>query len=99
MIATMMVPFQCYMIPLYLLMVKIRAVDSYVGLQLHYLVQGLGHVFMRQNFETLPDDYIEAARIEGGLRSFVYSGKSHYRALDRLLEAWLFSFLRLPGVI
>ncbi len=65
MIATMMVPFQCYMIPLYLLMVKIRAVDSYVGLQLPYLVQGLGTFFMRQNFETLPDDYIEAARIEG----------------------------------
>lgn len=65
MIATMMVPFQCYMIPLYLMMVKLKAVDSYLGLQLPYLVQGLGTFFMRQNFETLPNDYIEAARIEG----------------------------------
>jgi multiple sugar transport system permease protein len=65
MISTMMVPFQCYMIPLYLMMVKIRAVDTYMGLQLPYLVQGMGTFYMRQNFETLPDEYIEAARLEG----------------------------------
>jgi len=64
-ISTMMIPFQCYMIPLYLMMVKIHAVDSYIGLQLPYLVQAVGTFFMRQNFETLPNDYLEAARLEG----------------------------------
>jgi multiple sugar transport system permease protein len=65
MISTMMVPFQSYMIPLFLMMVKIHAVDTYLGLQLPYLVQALGTFFMRQNFEAFPEVYLEAARIEG----------------------------------
>jgi len=65
MISTMMVPFQSYMIPLFLMMVKLRAVDRYLGLQLPYLVQAMGTFFMRQNFESFPDVYLEAARIEG----------------------------------
>ncbi len=65
MISTMMIPFQSYMIPLFLMMVKIHAVDRYIGLQLPYLVQTMGTFFMRQNFEAFPDVYLEAARIEG----------------------------------
>lgn len=65
MISTMMVPFQSYMIPLFLLMVKLHAVDRYWGLQLPYLVQAMGTFFMRQNFESFPVVYLEAARIEG----------------------------------
>jgi multiple sugar transport system permease protein len=65
MISTMMVPFQSYMIPLFLMMVKLHAVDRYLGLQLPYLVQAMGTFFMRQNFEAFPDVYLEAARIEG----------------------------------
>jgi len=65
MISTMMVPFQSYMIPLFLMMVKLRVVDRYLGLQLPYLVQAMGTFFMRQNFEAFPDVYLEAARIEG----------------------------------
>lgn len=65
MISTMMIPFQSYMIPLYLMMAKLHVVDTYVGLQLPYLVQSLGTFFMRQNFESLPDEYLEAGRMEG----------------------------------
>jgi multiple sugar transport system permease protein len=65
MISTMMVPFQSYMIPLFIMMVKLHAVDRYLGLQLPYLVQAMGTFFMRQNFEAFPDVYLEAARIEG----------------------------------
>jgi multiple sugar transport system permease protein len=65
MIFTMMVPFQSYMIPLFLMMVKFRLVDRFLGLQLPYLVQAMGTFFMRQNFESFPDIYLEAARIEG----------------------------------
>jgi ABC-type glycerol-3-phosphate transport system permease component len=60
MISTMMVPFQSYMIPLFLMMVKLHVVDRYLGLQLPYLVQAMGTFFMRQNFEAFPDVYLEA---------------------------------------
>ena len=64
-ISTMMIPFQCYMVPLYMMMVKLHAVDTYIGLQLPYLIQAIGTFFMRQNFESMPDEYLEAARMEG----------------------------------
>ena len=65
MITTMMIPFQSYMVPLYMLMLRLGAVDTYWGLQLPYLVQAMGTFFMRQNFESFPDDYLEAGRMEG----------------------------------
>jgi ABC-type glycerol-3-phosphate transport system permease component len=46
-------------------MVRIHAVDTYLGLQLPYIVQALGTFFMRQNCESFPDVYLEAGRIEG----------------------------------
>ena len=65
MMTTMMIPFQSYMIPLYLIMVEIGAVNTYLGLQLPYLVQAMGTFFMRQNFSNFPNDYLEAGRMEG----------------------------------
>jgi multiple sugar transport system permease protein len=64
-ISTMMIPFESYMIPLFLLMVRLKVVDTFVGLQLPYLVQAMGTFFMRQNIESFPDVYLEAGRIEG----------------------------------
>ena len=72
-ISTMMVPFQSYMVPLFLMMVKLHVVDSYIGLQLPYLVQSLGTFSMRQNFESLPDEYLEAGRIEGASEFRLFS--------------------------
>ena len=72
MISTMMIPFESYMVPLYLMMVKIRAVDTYFGLQLPYLIQSLGTFFMRQNFESFPDEYLEAGRIEGASETTLF---------------------------
>jgi multiple sugar transport system permease protein len=71
-IATMMIPFQCYMVPLYLLMVRWHLVDSYLGLQLPYLVQAIGTFFMRQNFESFPDEYLDAGRIEGASEAALF---------------------------
>lgn len=65
MMTTMMVPFQTYMIPLYLIMVEIGAVNTYLGLQIPYLVQAMGMFFMRQNISSFPEAYLEAGRIEG----------------------------------
>ncbi len=71
-ISTMMIPFQCYMIPLYMFMVKLHVVNTYWGLQLPYLVQATGTFFMRQNFESLPDEYLEAARLEGASEAALF---------------------------
>jgi len=62
---TIMVPFQCYMIPLYVLAVRSGLVDTYGGLILPIIVSSFGIFFMRQNIQTIPDSLLEAAKIDG----------------------------------
>lgn len=65
-LATAMVPFETYMIPLYLRMVQFRFVNTFIGLVFPYLVMSYGIFFMRQNVQaTIPDDLLDMARIDG----------------------------------
>lgn len=62
---TMMIPFQIILIPLYILMVKLGWVNSYLALIVPWLVSALGIVLFRQFFQSIPQDLIDAARIDG----------------------------------
>jgi len=64
-LVTIMVPFQCYMIPLYVLAVRTSLVDTYAGLIFPIIVSSFGIFFMRQNIQTIPDSLLEAAKIDG----------------------------------
>jgi len=64
-LVTIMVPFQCYMIPLYVLAVRYSLVDTYAGLIFPIIVSSFGIFFMRQNIQTIPDSLLEAAKIDG----------------------------------
>ena len=65
-LATAMVPFETYMIPLYLRMVRFHWVNTFIGLVFPYLVMSYGIFFMRQNVRaTIPDDLLDMARIDG----------------------------------
>jgi multiple sugar transport system permease protein len=73
-LATAMVPFETYMIPLYLRMVKFRWVNTFMGLLCPYLVMSYGIFFMRQNVEaTIPDDLLDMARIDGVSELGIYA--------------------------
>ena len=64
-IFTMTLPFQITLIPQYILMVKFGWVDTYWALIVPYLMNTLGIIMFRQYFKTLPQDIIDAARIDG----------------------------------
>jgi cellobiose transport system permease protein len=65
-IATTMVPMQIGIVPLYILMAKLHLLDSLWSVSLPTLVTAFGVFFMRQYLErALPDDLIEAGRIDG----------------------------------
>ena len=64
-LATAMVPFQCFMVPFYITLVKLHLVNTYLGIVLPMLVMSYGIFFMRQNISSIPDDLIDAARIDG----------------------------------
>ncbi|NUM78543.1 carbohydrate ABC transporter permease, partial [candidate division KSB1 bacterium] len=64
-IFTMILPVQLTLIPLYILMVKFGWVDTYLALIVPYGINALGVLMFRQAFKTIPQDVIDAARIDG----------------------------------
>jgi len=62
---TMMIPLQITLIPLYILMVKFGWVNSYLSLIVPWMVSALAIVMFRQYFQNIPQDIIDAARIDG----------------------------------
>ncbi|GAB4435428.1 MAG: carbohydrate ABC transporter permease [Anaerolineae bacterium] len=64
-LATMMIPFQITLIPLFLIVHNLGWVNSFAGL----IVPGISSVFgiflLRQAFLGIPNDYQDAARIDG----------------------------------
>jgi len=65
-IATAIVPFESYMIPLYLQPNAIGWINTYQGIVLPTLFMSFGIFLMRQHVASaIPTDYLEAARIDG----------------------------------
>ncbi len=64
-LACLMIPPQAVSIPWYLLMYKFGWLDSYAGLVAPFSISVFGIFLMRQFFNTVPDDLISAARLDG----------------------------------
>jgi multiple sugar transport system permease protein len=63
---TLVVPFQLLMIPMYVLIVRYMGLaDSYLGMILPFLVNSTAVFIFRQFFMQLPEDMLDAARIDG----------------------------------
>lgn len=70
-IATMMVPVQVTLVPLYSIMREIGLLNTHLGLALP-IVTGFGVFLMKQFAQGLPDEVIEAARIDGAPDRMVF---------------------------
>ncbi len=68
----LMIPFQIAMIPSYLILVKLRLVDSLWGLVIPSLVDAFGIFFMKQFIESIPSELIDAARVDGASEFAIY---------------------------
>lgn len=64
-LSTLFIPFETRMIPLYHLMADLGLTNTYWALILPFLAGGFGTFLMRQTISTIPDELIEAARIDG----------------------------------
>lgn len=71
-LTTLLVPFEMRMIPLYLLMRDLHLNDTLPALILPFLVGGFGTFLMRQYIATIPDDLIDAARLDGAGEFAIY---------------------------
>ena len=65
-LATAIVPFEGYMIPLYIQLVDIHWINTYQAIILPTLVMSFGIFLVRQHIASaIPDELMEAARVDG----------------------------------
>ncbi|MFE3503207.1 carbohydrate ABC transporter permease [Kitasatospora sp. NPDC059146] len=71
-LATMMIPLQVLLVPLFQMMASLGWIDSYQAVVLPFLANSFGILLMRQSFLGFPDELLESARIDGSgeLRTF-----------------------------
>ena len=62
---TLMVPGSILLVPLFVLMVNLNLVNTHLGLILPFAAQPFGVFLMRQFMQGLPDELLEAARVDG----------------------------------
>lgn len=67
-LATLIIPNQVTMLPLFLLVSRLGWVDTYQALTMPFLANAFAVFFLRQFFSTLPRDLEDAARIDGAGR-------------------------------
>ena len=64
-VATMAIPWQVYMLPQYSMMNQMHLVDTHIGYILMQSFSAFGVFLMRQFFISIPNELLEAARIDG----------------------------------
>jgi multiple sugar transport system permease protein len=64
-VGAMLVPAQVAMIPLFLMLKQVGLVNTYAGVLLPSLASASGIFLIRQYARTIPDELLEAARIDG----------------------------------
>jgi multiple sugar transport system permease protein len=97
-LATIIVPFESYMIPVYLLVNWLGWLDSYPGLILPFAIMAFGVFLMRQTIQSIPDEMIQAARMDGASEFYIFrriivplsSGPLAALAIYAFLNVWGF---------
>ncbi|EIM78237.1 binding-protein-dependent transport system inner membrane protein [Nitratireductor aquibiodomus RA22] len=64
-LSTLMIPTEMLVIPWYLMSKSFGWLDTYWGIMFPGVMTAFGTFLMKQFFETVPDDFLEAARIDG----------------------------------
>ncbi len=72
-LSTMMLPLEVTMVPLFLIVKKLDWPNMYAGLIVPFLVEGFGVFLMRQYLQSIPNELIEAARIDGASELRIYA--------------------------
>ena len=93
-IATMLIPSQVTMIPLYVIFSKMGWVDTHLPLIVpHIFINAYGVFLINQFMSSIPDSYIEAAQIDGGGHFMIYSKIVLPLCKPALVTLGLFTFI------
>ncbi len=64
-LATAIVPFEVYMVSVYITVGRLKLFDSYLGIIFPILIMSFGVFFIRQYTLSIPNQLLDAARIDG----------------------------------
>ncbi|CAN5369366.1 carbohydrate ABC transporter permease [soil metagenome] len=94
-IATMAVPTQLGVVPLFILMAKLGWTGSVWAVIIPWIVTAFGVFFMRQYLvDAIPDELIEAARVDGCSQIRVFLTVAVPAARPAAAILWLFTFMQ-----
>ena len=71
-LGTLMIPGMVTLVPLFVLVANMGLVNTYLGLILPFLATPFGVFLMRQFFLAMPDELIDAARIDGASEARIF---------------------------
>jgi multiple sugar transport system permease protein len=71
-LATLMIPFQLTMIPSYLILLEFNLTNNLLGLVALSWFNAFGIFLMRQFMQTIPDELLDAARVDGASEWTIY---------------------------
>lgn len=71
-IAVIMVPFEAIYIPLYFMMVTLKWTNSFAGLIIPFAASAFGIFMIRQYMVSIPDELIQAAKVDGASGFWIY---------------------------
>jgi multiple sugar transport system permease protein len=91
-LATAIIPLEVYIIPLYLLVLGARMMNSYVALVFPFVIMTFGVFFMRQVMMSIPDELLEAARVDGAREFWIYLRIVLSLSKSGLMALGVFSF-------
>jgi multiple sugar transport system permease protein len=71
-LGTLMIPGMVTLVPLFVLVANLGLVNTYLGLILPFLAAPFGVFLMRQFFLGIPDELIDAARVDGASEARIF---------------------------
>ncbi|PSQ25594.1 carbohydrate ABC transporter permease [Halobacteriales archaeon QS_9_68_17] len=104
-LATLVLPIQLLVIPLFLLMSRLGMTNTYWAIILPWAANPLGIFLMRQNMKSIPDALLESARMDGATEFQVFyrvalpTMKSSLAALSIILFLFQWNLFLFPLVI
>ena len=89
----LLIPYQAVALPIYILFYKLGLLNTYASLVLPFTISVFGIFLMRQFFLGVPDDLIDAARIDGMSEYGIVWGVMAPTAIPALVAFGIFSLV------
>ena len=92
-LVTFMIPFSAIALPLYQIVSGLHMVDTYWGLILPAVANGLSIFLFRQAFMDIPSSYLEAARLDGASWPRIYFSVYMRMSVSIIISAGIIIFM------